>query len=139
MLFDAGPMVALLDRRDASHKACLGVLQYLKDELVTTWPVLTETMYFAAQLGGLKAQDAVWEMASGLKIANIDSNEDRTRMRDLMVRYGDRPMDLADASLVRVAERDGIRKIFTLDRADFATYRIARRGPTKAASFQILP
>jgi predicted nucleic acid-binding protein len=54
-------------------------------------------------------------------------------MRDLMLKYRDRPMDLADAALVRVAERERIFPIFTVDRSDFAVYRpLGRR-------FRILP
>jgi len=43
-------------------------------------------------------------------------------MRELMSKYADRPMDLAVAALVGVAEREGIRKIFTVDRKDFSVY-----------------
>lgn len=50
--------------------------------------------------------------------------DDVPRMRELMRKYSDRPMDLADAALIRVAEREGIRKIFTVDRQDFAVYRL---------------
>ncbi len=55
---------------------------------------------------------------------------DRTtlaRAFELMESYADHPMDLADASLIVAAEALGTRKIFTVDRKDFATYRI-RRG-----------
>jgi predicted nucleic acid-binding protein len=52
---------------------------------------------------------------------------DVPRMRDLMSKYADRPMDLADAALVRVAEREGIRQIFTVDRKDFGVYRLHGR------------
>jgi predicted nucleic acid-binding protein len=52
----------------------------------------------------------------------------------LMARYADRPMDFADATLVHVATREGIRTILTIDRADFETYRIGRN-----AKFRILP
>jgi hypothetical protein len=44
-----------------------------------------------------------------------------------MRKYADRPMDLADAALIRVAEREGIRKIFTVDRKDFSVYRLHGR------------
>jgi uncharacterized protein len=52
---------------------------------------------------------------------------DVSRMRELMRKYADRPMDLADAALVRVAEREGIRKIFIIDRKDFSVYRLYNR------------
>ena len=52
----------------------------------------------------------------------------------LMARYADRPMDFADATLVHVAEREGLRTILTIDHDDFETYRIGRN-----AKFRILP
>lgn len=45
-------------------------------------------------------------------------------MHNLMEKYKDVPMDLADASLVAVAESRNIRSIFTLD-SDFFIYRMA--------------
>jgi len=80
-------------------------------------------------LGDLpKAQEALWEMlARGvLQLLPLDLT-DVPRMRELMGKYADRPMDLADAALVRVAEREGIRKTFTVDRDDFGVYRLHGR------------
>ena len=48
-------------------------------------------------------------------------------MRELMEKYRELPMDLADAALVRVAERDSLNQIFTLDRKHFSIYRPGRR------------
>jgi len=50
--------------------------------------------------------------------------DDVPRIRELMQQYANRPMDLADAALIRVAEREGIRQFFTIDRQDFAVYRL---------------
>jgi predicted nucleic acid-binding protein len=47
-------------------------------------------------------------------------------MLELLDKYRDRPMDIADASLVALAERFGISEILTIDRADFAVHRLAR-------------
>jgi uncharacterized protein len=93
---------------------------------VTVWPPVTEAMYLLGDLP--KAQEALWEMlARGvLQFLPLDLT-DVPRMRELMSKYGDRPMDLADAALVRVAEREGIRKIFTVDRKDFSVYRLHGR------------
>jgi predicted nucleic acid-binding protein len=52
---------------------------------------------------------------------------DVPRMRELMRKYADRPMDLADAALIRVAEREGLRQFFTIDRKDFSVYRLHGR------------
>jgi predicted nucleic acid-binding protein len=65
----------------------------------------------------------------------LDLNtDDARRMRELMEKYRDLPMDLADAALIRVAEREKIRRIFTLDRRDFSVYR-----PAGVRRFSILP
>ena len=75
------------------------------------------------------AQDALWEMiqAGAVEILSLGT-DDVARMRDLMRKYRDLPMDLADAALVRVAERERLRRTFTLDRRDFQIYRPSRIG-----------
>jgi predicted nucleic acid-binding protein len=45
------------------------------------------------------------------------------RVRELMLKYADRPMDLADASMIWAAEQTGVRRILTTDRTDFEIYR----------------
>ena len=50
--------------------------------------------------------------------------DDGARMLSLMEKYHDRPMDLADASLVMIAARLGVSEILTIDRADFDIYRL---------------
>jgi len=78
--------------------------------------------------GSARSQDALWGMveSGGLDYAALTSG-DAPAIRQLMQRYRDQPMYLADAALVHVAERDGLRQIFTLDRRHFAIYRIKRR------------
>jgi uncharacterized protein len=98
--------------------------------MLTTWPAFTEAMYLVGEAGGWVAQEALWSLlANGdLEIAP-QPREDCRRMRALMHKYRDRPMDLADASLVVLAENRGLRDIFTLDHADFHIYRLHRRQP----------
>jgi len=126
ILVDAGPLVALVDADDQFHKRCVTALKVLREPLATVWPPLSEAMYLLGDLR--KAQDAVWEMiARGvLQLLPLDI-ADVPRMRELMAKYADRPMDLADAALIRVAEREGTRKIFTVDREDFSVYRLHGR------------
>jgi predicted nucleic acid-binding protein len=94
--------------------------------LVTVWPPLVEAVYLLGDLP--KAQEALWEMLArgAVRLLTLDL-VDIPRIRELMIKYADRPIDLADAALVRVAEREGIRKIFTVDRNDFTVYRIHGR------------
>lgn len=125
VLVDAGPFIALIDRRDAHHDRCVDALRSLTDPLVTVWPALVEAMYL---LEGAQEQAALWAMieAGPISLAPLD-HEDVPRLRALMTKYRDLPIDLADAALVHVAERDGYRRVFTLDRTDFEVYRLAGR------------
>jgi predicted nucleic acid-binding protein len=126
ILVDAGPLVALVDADDQHHLACLAALKEIREPLGTVWPALTEAMYLLSDMP--RAQEALWEMLTrrAVQLLPLDL-ADAPRMRELMRKYADRPMDLADASLVRVAERDGIRKVFTVDRKDFTVYRLHGR------------
>ena len=126
ILIDAGPLVALVDADDQYHEKCVDCLKSLREPLVTVWPPLVEAVYLLGDLP--KAQEALWEMLSrgAVQLLTLDL-ADIPRIRELMIKYADRPMDLADAALVTVAERDGIRKIFTVDRNDFSVYRLHGR------------
>jgi predicted nucleic acid-binding protein len=78
---------------------------------------------------------ALWEMIeTGAVEILVLGKDDVARMRELMRKYRDLPMDLADAALVRVAERERLRRIFTLDRRDFQIYR-----PSRIDRFAVLP
>jgi hypothetical protein len=128
ILTDAGPLVAILDRGESDHDACVACLAELTGPMLTTWPAFTEAMYLLDEAGGWRAQHALWHLVAqgDLEIA-LQGPEQHHRLRALMDKYQDRPMDLADASLVALAEERGLRDIFTLDREDFQTYRLNRR------------
>jgi hypothetical protein len=118
--------VAILDADDQHHARCVESLAAISEPLATVWPALTEAMYL---LGALpQAQEGLWEMLArgAVRLLPLDL-DDVPRMRELMAKYSDRPMDLADAALLRVAEREGVRKIFTVDRSDFGVYRLHGR------------
>lgn len=71
--------------------------------------------------------------SGAVTLASIEDSE-LPRMEALMLRYSDRPMDFADATLVYLAKREGLTSIFTVDHADFETYRIEGRR-----RFRVLP
>lgn len=133
ILVDAGPLVALLHRDDRNHERCVATLRSLREPVGTTWPVISEAMHLLRF--SWQAQDALWELIATetLHLLPIDAT-DAPHMRRLMQKYRDLPMDLADAALVRIVEREGIRRVFTIDRRDFAVYR-----PAKIGRFQIIP
>jgi hypothetical protein len=123
---DAGPLVAFVDADDQHHANCVEALKSVREALGTVWPAFTEAMYLLGDLP--PAQEALWEMLTRGALQMLPlATGDAPRMRDLMRKYADRPMDLADAALVCVAERDDIRKIFTVDKKDFGIYRLHGR------------
>ena len=127
VLVDAGPLVALIDRGDTHHARCVETLKGIRDPLITVWPAFTEAMYLLGP--SWPAQAALWEMVESEAVElRALAADDLSRMAELMRKYRDLPMDLADAALVRLAERDRIRRVFTLDQRDFGVYRPAGLG-----------
>jgi predicted nucleic acid-binding protein len=126
ILVDTGPLVALFDHRDAAHDRCTRVLKSLREPLTTTMPVLTGVFHMLgpASRGSDRLRDFIERR--GLSLWFFDDGS-VNRAFELMELYADHPMDLADASLVVAAEALGTRKVFTVDRRDFETYRV-RRG-----------
>lgn len=122
---DAGPLFALFNAHDKHHGACARAVRSLTFPLVTTWPCLTEAMYFLGKSLGHAAQDDLWEMVTdGRLLLHPLSENETARMRVLMTKYKSTPMDLADASLVVMCETLNARVIFTVD-SDFYVYRLA--------------
>ena len=132
VLVDASALVALLDRDDRSHAACVEALTTIQDGLATVWPAFTEAIHLVGNFPN--AQDALFAMIEDgvLRVAPLDDT-DVARMKALMRKYRDTPMDFADAALVRVAERDGLNRVLTFDR-HFFVYALPRR-----ARFVVIP
>ena len=126
-LTDAGPLIAIVDADEPDHAACVDALDQLTIPLVTTWPAFTEAMYLLGRAGGIRAQQALWRLVERdlLVIADLAPSA-VVRRAQLMDQYADRPMDLADATLVALAEERGDRRMLTLD-ADFQVYRFRGR------------
>lgn len=130
ILADTGFFYALLDRDDAWHLRAHAAMQALDEDLITTWPVLTEAVHLVGRWLGPAATLPLLEDAAdgGFLIWDIPA-EPRRRLPALMKRYADLPMDLADASLVLLAEAQGHGRILTTDQRDFRTYRWKSRAP----------
>jgi uncharacterized protein len=133
ILIDAGPLVALLHRDDQHHQKCVEAVTEIRDPLVTVWSAFTEAMYLLNF--SWRAQDALWELIldDTVRLLPVETDDHR-RMQDLMKKYRMLPMDVADAALLAVAERERTRPIFTIDRRDFSLYR-----PAKLGKFMIVP
>jgi uncharacterized protein len=133
VLVDAGPLVALLKRSDDHHEEIVKILKGIRDPLVSVWPAIAEAMYLLSS--SWQEQKALWEILETGAVRLLHLGEaDLPAMKNLMEKYRDLPMDMADAALVHVAEREDIRRVLTLDHRDFSVYRLSRKG-----RFTLLP
>jgi hypothetical protein len=130
LIADTGFYYALADRRDRHHLRACQVLGTLTEPLITTWPVLTETTHLMTRR--LSADVAIQFMANvadGFSLIHAFDAAEVRRMGELMQRHASLPMDLADASLVLLAEGLGHGRILSTDQRDFETYRFKNRQP----------
>lgn len=134
ILTDAGALIALNNDDDPDHSRCVDALERMPDGqiMITTWPCVAEAMHFLGRRGGYAYQARLWDLvASNHVVLHELSPAEASRMAQLMERYADRPMDLADASLIAAAEVLGLRQVFTID-ADFYIYRLSDGGVLEA-------
>lgn len=123
LVVDSGPFIGWLNARDKHHARAVAFLKARRERLITTWPVITEVCHLtplSARAGFLR-----WIGAGGAAVWPIPE-EHAAALADLMDRYADLPMDLADASLVWLCHQTDTNLIATIDRTDFAIYRNAR-------------
>jgi predicted nucleic acid-binding protein len=130
ILADSGYWIALLDRDDRFHGRAVESSRNLTEQLVVTWPVLAETIWvLGKRLGSTAAQDMLQLGERGAYQIHALVEQDLPVLRALMKKYADLPMDLADASLVLVAEQKGDGRILSTDQRDFRTYRFKQHKP----------
>lgn len=125
-LVDTGALLAILDRDDPWHTRCVNAFESLELPLLTSAAVLTELFH----LVGSSRRDvaAAWHfMRAGVVTIGAIGDNDLGALERLMDRYHDQPMDLADATLVFLAERESLTTVLTVDNDDFETYRIGGR------------
>lgn len=125
-LIDTGAVLALLDRNDRWHDACLEAFSERRLPLLSSAAVLAELFHLLGDSG--RDMAAAWRFlrSGAVQIGSI-SDEDLPALEELMLRYADRPMDFADATLVLLAERESLSDILAVDHDDFDTYRIGGR------------
>ena len=123
ILVDTGPIIGLFDPLDPFHKRSVKILQQIHEPLYSALLVLTEAFHMLNP-GSLGAENLrSFVIKGGLSIWSMDERA-LLRAFELMKKYADHPMDLADASLVSAAEALRTRRVFTIDRDDFETYRV---------------
>ena len=125
VLLDTGPLVAFLDRRDRYHTWARAQWAEIEPPLLTCEAVVTEACFLVRDLpgGGTTVVDLV---TRGVVRIGYDLQVDAAPTAKLLARYASVPMALADACLVRMAERQPGSRVLTLDR-DFRVYRMLGR------------
>jgi len=129
LLIDSGPLIALFDASDAYHKAIVEFIKRNPFPLITTMASVTEVLYLLDFNQNAQLDFLEWIYRGGVELFPIIEN-DMKRIKELMKKYKDIPMDFADACLVYAAERLRINEIVTIDK-DFLIYRIGRRKKFK--------
>jgi predicted nucleic acid-binding protein len=123
LLVDTGPLIAWFDAGDAHHETVARYLETFDGELLSSWPVLTETCHLLPQR--MVPAFMQWVADGGLTIAELPASA-TSALAERLGKYADLPMDLADATLIWLTERLGVFDVLTLDRRDFGIYRSAR-------------
>ena len=124
VIADAGFFIALFDRADHHHGRAVRALENLDEGLVSTWLAIGEASYYVLSRHGAQANLRFLNGATVADLALFELGATHwPRITRLMRQYADLPMDLADASLVLLAEEIGEERILSTDERDFAVYR----------------
>ena len=132
VLLDTGVIVALLDRSERFHEACAEAIRELESPLITCEAVIAESCYLLRNLTGA-AEAIIENVAAGIFQIPFQLSGEAAGVKQVLRKYRDRRIDLADACLIRLADEFETGDILTMDR-DFAVYRWSRNKP-----FRILP
>lgn len=130
VIVDTGFWLALANKSDPVHQSAKNLFQKLDEDLITTWCVVTETCYLMQKRVGIDSPNLfIRKIAAGMvKVFDLDRTH-CLRIEQLMEKYKNLPMDLADASLVILAEELGHGRILSVDYRDFNTYRWKNTKP----------
>lgn len=121
IIIDSGPLIALFDKNDKHNPAALEFINKNRHPLFTTLPVIAEVIYLLDFSVHAQADFLEWLYRGGVALYNLD-RQDLSRVKELMLKYRDLPMDFADGSLVAACERLDSPVIATIDK-DFEIYR----------------
>ncbi len=133
VLVDTGPIVAILSQSDEHHEACVDQLKRIKGPLLTCWPVITEAAWLLRAYPLAVTRLLASFDGRAFELVSLDE-ADLSGVAAILVKYRGLGLQLADASLVHLANREGVEIIFTLDRRDFNILRLAR-----GKKFRVIP
>src|SRR5262249_49134463 len=114
-----------LTATDSRHRPCVDTFAALAPPLLTCWPVLTEAAWLLRKQHRPLDRIAAAQAAGMFDLLPLGSGG-LAEIAAIMRRYEDSGIQLADAALVYLAERENLRTVFTLDRRDFSIIRLKR-------------
>jgi uncharacterized protein len=124
VLVDTGPIVAILSESDEHHEPCVAQLHRIRGPLLTCWPVITEAAWLLRAYPLAIRRLLSYFSRRPFELAPLGET-DLPGIAAILVKYEGLGIQLADASLVHLANREGIELMFTLDRRDFGVLRLA--------------
>ena len=124
-IIDSGPLIALFDRSDKYHKKVLNFIKSYKGKLITSWAVITEVSHMLDFNLQVQIDFLKWCEVGGIEVYDISQTE-ISSIRIMMEKYIDVPMDLADATLMYIANKENIKNIVSID-SDFDIYRTLKK------------
>jgi len=133
VLADTGPIVAILSESDQHHAACVAQLEHIHGPILTCWPVTTEAVWLLRAYPAAIARFLSSFNGRPFELVPLNA-EDMPGILAILAKYRDLGIQLADASLVYLANREEVETMFTLDRRDFG---VLRRAPGK--KFRLIP
>ena len=135
LLVDTGVFLAAADRREADHASCVEVLSAHRGDLAATVPVIAESAWLIERRLGVPAEAAFLRLVTTGDVQVVDlSMDDYERCVALVEQYADIGLGFVDASIVSVAEREGVAILATLNHRDFRSVR-----PRHVEAFDLLP
>lgn len=127
ILLDTGVIVALLDSSEKTHRACAEAIHAAVAPLITCEAVIAESCYLLRNSPG--APEAIIDnVVAGIIQIPFQLSKESASVRQILRKYRDRKIDLADACLIHLAEEFEAPDILTLDR-DFTIYRWGKNKP----------
>ncbi|MFA7569646.1 MAG: hypothetical protein WCY75_00180 [Sulfurimonadaceae bacterium] len=124
-IIDSGPLIALFDRSDKYHKIVLDFIKSYQGKLITSWAVITEVSHMLDFNLQVQIDFLKWCEMGGIEVYPI-SQDEISNIRVMMEKYSNIPMDLADATLMYIANKENIKNIVSID-SDFDIYRTLKK------------
>lgn len=124
-IIDSGPLIALFDKDDKYHHLVVEFFKSFEGEFITSWAVITEVTHMLDFNLNVQIDFLKWVELGALTLYPIEQSELREIIK-MMSKYTNVPMDLADSTLMYIAQKENIRNIVSID-SDFDIYRTIKR------------